>query len=82
MREKYKHENLTTAELEKIVSNLKHISSVPQFAGSKETFLLLNNGFDLVRDDETKIALHIDYIDFETPLNNTFKIVNQFTVEG
>lgn len=82
LRYKYKNENLTDAEVEKIINNLKHISSVPQFASSRETFLLLNNGFDLVRDDPTKIALHIDYIDFDSPLNNNFKIVSQFTVEG
>lgn len=79
---KYKNEDLTATEIEKIINNLKHISPIPQFTAARETFLLINNGFDLIRDDESKIALHIDYIDFDNPLKNSFKIVNQFTVEG
>ena len=82
LKDRYKHENLSDAEIEKIINNIKLISSVPQFAGARETFWLLNSGFDLIREDETKIALHIDYINFETPTKNLFKIVNQFSVEG
>jgi len=76
-----KHRDLTENEITKIINNIKLISPVPQFGGARETFWLINNGFDLVRDDETKLAKHIDYIDFENPTNNNFKIVTQFTVE-
>jgi type I restriction enzyme R subunit len=77
-----RYNDLTATEVEKIINNIKLIAHIPQFLGAMETFWLLNNGFDLPRDDKTKIAKHIDYIDFDNPANNTFKIVNQFTIEG
>lgn len=43
---------------------------------------MINEGFDLVRDDATETAIHVDYIDFEQPENNVFKVVNQFTIVG
>jgi len=44
--------------------------------------MLINSGFDLVRDDHSKLALHIDYIDFEEPDMNIFKVVSQYSVQG
>ena len=29
-----------------------------------------------------KVALHVDYIDFDRPENNIFKVVNQYSVQG
>ena len=57
------------------------ISATPLYAGNKETFLLVNEGFDLMRDDPTKVALHIDFIDYDNPANNFFKVINQYNVQ-
>ena len=35
-----------------------------------------------MRDDMSQVALHIEYIDFENPSNNIFKVVNQYSVQG
>ena len=43
---------------------------------------MINEGFDLQRDDTSKVALHVDYIDFDEPGNNIFKVVNQYSVQG
>ena len=37
---------------------------------------------NLTREDSSKVALHIDYIDFDAPEKNIFKVVSQFSVEG
>ena len=79
---KYKNEPLIETELKTIISKLVNIPVLPEFQGNKEAFLLINRGFDLVREDHSLPSLHIDYIDYDTPNNNSFKVVNQFTVEG
>lgn len=80
--EHYADKNLTESEVQKIINRILLISSTPLYSGNKETFWLVNEGFDLVRDDPNDIAVHIDFIDFETPTNNKFKIVNQYYVKG
>ena len=72
--------DLTPTEIQKIISKLDNIPAVPLYDGNRETFWLLNCGFDLIRDDKKKIAKHIDYINFDEPNKNIFKVVNQYTV--
>lgn len=58
------------------------IPAAPLYNGNREAFWLINEGFDLVREDVSKVALHVDYIDFDEPSNNIFKVVNQYSVQG
>lgn len=74
--------DLTAAETEKAIGRLENIPSAPLYQGNREAFLLVNEGFDLLRDDPSKLALHINYIDFDVPENNVFKVVNQYSVQG
>lgn len=74
--------DLTDSEIVKIISRLRNIPTAPLYDGNREAFLLVNEGFDLGRDDASKLALHVNYIDFDTPENNTFKVVNQYSVQG
>jgi type I restriction enzyme R subunit len=76
------YSDLTAAETAKIISRLDNIPATPLYQGNRETFLLVNEGFDLVRDEPGKIALHVSYIDFENPESNIFKVVNQYSVQG
>ena len=76
------YKDLTAAETEKIISRLRNIPATPLYQGNREAFWLINEGFDLQRDEPDKLDLHIDYIDFETPENNTYKIINQYSVQG
>jgi type I restriction enzyme R subunit len=79
---RYQSEQLSDTELKKIIQRLSLISSAPLYEGNREAFWLVNEGFNLVRDDTSKVALHIDYIDFDEPTNNIFKVVNQYSVQG
>ena len=79
---KYSYANLTDVETQKIIKKLDLIASSPLYLGNREAFWLINNGFDLVRDDLTKVAQHIDYIDYDNLENNIFKVVNQYSVQG
>ena len=79
---RYVAENLTEVELQKIINKISLINSTPLYAGNREAFFLINEGFTLQRDDISKVGLHVDYIDFDKPEKNIFKVVNQFSVEG
>ncbi len=74
--------DLTAAETEKVIGRLENIPSAPLYQGNRETFLLVNEGFDLQRDNPAKLAVHINYINFDEPDKNIFKVVNQYSVQG
>lgn len=82
LQERYAHEGLSETEIQKIVNQLTLIPASPLYEGNRAAFWLVNEGFDLQRDDLSKVALHIDYIDFDHPENNIFKVVNQYSVQG
>ena len=79
---RYAEEELSEVEVQKIINHLSFIQSNPLYIGNKEIFWLVNEGFDLQRDDTSKVALHVDYIDFDEPQNNIFKVINQYSVQG
>ena len=79
---KYKDDELTNNEKEIIFNEINLISATSLYEGNKEAYLKISEGFDLVRDDANKIALHIDFIDFDEVDNNLFKVVNQYSVQG
>lgn len=77
----HRYSNLTDTELEKVINKLKYVPNTPLYRGNREAFYLVNEGFNLVRDDSALAPIHIEYIDFENPENNIFKVVNQYTVQ-
>lgn len=80
LQKRYASESLTENEISAIINKLKFISDSPLYEGNRETYWLINEGFDMPRDDSSKPALHIEYVDFENLDNNDYKVVNQFTV--
>lgn len=80
---KYAPYHLTPTEVKTIINKVIDVgSSASLHSKNKEAYYLVTEGFDFVREDVTKVGLHIDFIDFDTPGNNVFKVVNQFTVKG
>ena len=79
---RYAAEALTENEIQKIINRLKLIPATPLYNGNREAFWLVNEGFDLTRDEPGKLSLHISYIDYQTPENNTYKVINQYSVQG
>ena len=73
--------DLTENEIKRIISIINNIPSFPLYIGNRETYKIITEGFDFNRDDSTKLAMHIDFIDYDNIDNNNFKIVNQYTVE-
>jgi type I restriction enzyme R subunit len=52
------------------------------YVNNRQTFRKICNGIDMKRMQEGKKPLHIDFIDFQHPENNIFKIINQYSIQG
>ncbi len=81
LSKRYASASLSEAELQKIVNELQYIQSTPLYTGNRQTYWLINEGFDLIRDDASQPAVHIEYIDFDDPYKNCFRVVNQYSVQ-
>ncbi|WP_215509010.1 type I restriction endonuclease [Limosilactobacillus fermentum] len=82
IRNKYNNQNITDVYFDKIFNKLRRINGISLYERNKNTYSLVSNGFDLIRENTKEVAIHIDFIDFEHPENNIFKVVNQYTVQG
>lgn len=80
LRRRYADAGLSESEIQTCVNQLVFISDTPLYDGCRETFWLVNEGFTLVREDSSKPALHIEFVDFDDADANTMKVVNQYTV--
>ncbi|WP_406614050.1 type I restriction endonuclease subunit R [Mycoplasma corogypsi] len=80
---KYSAFDLTSTEIKTIIKKVIDVgSSASLYENNKEAYYLITEGFDLASEDVTKVGVHIDFIDYETPNNNIFKVVNQYSVKG
>ena len=50
LRNRYANAGLSEVEMQKIINKLNLISATPLYAGNRETFWLINEGFDLQRE--------------------------------
>lgn len=82
INKRYAENDLSEVEIKRIINRIHLISETPLYDANRETFWLVNEGFDLDREDTKKVALHVDYIDYDNPDNNIFRIVNQYSVQG
>lgn len=81
LNERYASEGITESEIDGIILNLRSISGTI-YEANKAVMKLICDGFILNREDRSQKDLYISLIDFETPENNIFKIVNQFEISG
>ena len=77
---RYAKNHVTENEIETCISRLENISDTPLYEGNRETYLLVTEGFDLIRDDINQTPIHISFIDFEDIDNNSFKVINQYSI--
>lgn len=82
LRARYLDSQFTDIEFEKIVARLELGSTGSLYEQNKDAFLLVTEGFNFIRDDASLPAVHINFIDFENPINNSFKVVSQYSVQG
>lgn len=78
---RYANDSITSSEINSIILMLKNISGTI-YEANKSVYKMICDGFIFNREDRAKKDLYIELIDFETPENNIFKVVNQFEIEG
>ena len=76
---RYASEGLTSSEAESIILMLRNVSGTI-YEANKAIIKMICDGFIFNRVDITKKDLYIELVDFNTPENNIFKIVNQFEI--
>ena len=81
LKKRYASDGITESEIDGIILNLRSISGTI-YEANKAVIKLICDGFILNREDRSQKDLYISLIDFETPENNIFKIVNQFEISG
>src|SRR5699024_93849 len=79
---RYSDKHLTSVELQQIIQQIDLISPTPLYEANRKAFSLVTEGFIFSREDPTQLGLHIDFIDFENPQNNIFRVVSQLSIQG
>lgn len=79
---RYSADALTETEADSIIMSLVRSSHDPLYDANREMLHKITEGFIFRREDKLKKDLFIRLIDFENPQSNTFKVVNQFEVQG
>ena len=77
----YKDRQLTEAEVDGIIANLRNTGGQNDYHALQNTFLLYRDGYDFTYSDGRGNPFRLEYIDFEHPDHNIFRCVNQFVME-
>ena len=80
--DRYASEGITSSEATSIIQSLKTSSAQPLYDANMKTFLKMVEGEVFVREDRNKKDFFLQLIDFDNPMNNSFRIVNQMTVKS
>ncbi len=78
---RYSDDGITQSETDGIIMKLRSISGTI-YEANKTFYKMLCDGFILNREDKAQKDLFINLVDFESPDNNIFRIVNQFEIKG
>lgn len=78
---RYAKDGITSSEVENIILMLRNISGT-LYEANRTFHKLLCDGFILNREDRVQKDIYIELVDFDTPKNNIFKVVNQYEIEG
>ena len=76
---RYAQDGITPSEVDSIILMLKSVSGTI-YEANKAVYKMLCDGFIFNREDRSQKDLYIELIDFDTPENNIFKVVNQFEI--
>lgn len=79
--QRYANDGITPSEVDGIILSLRNIGGTI-YESNKTVYKMICDGFIFNREDRTQKDLYIELIDFDTPENNIFKVVNQFEIEG
>ena len=79
---RYANDEITDSEITMIIRQLELYSSSDLYESNKAIMKLVSDGFIFKREEHHKKDFLVQFIDYTTIENNTFKFVNQFEIEG
>jgi type I restriction enzyme, R subunit len=82
LHERYKDESITENEIDSMLRTLDLYPSSSLYESNRNIIRLIADGFTLKREDRAQKDIFIELLDFDTPRNNIFKIVNQLEIQG
>lgn len=78
LKNRYASKNLTDTDYNAIIANIRNVGGTSEYMALYNAFNLYHDGYDFVYSDNAKTPFKLEYIDFEHPKNNIFRVVNQF----
>lgn len=75
LKGRYSDKKLSETDFQTIIANIRNVSGASDYLSLYKAFALYHEGYDLVRPNYSPFKL--EYIDFENPQNNIFRVVNQ-----
>ena len=78
LKAEYKDKDLRQEELDIIVANIRNSGGDTDYLALKNTFTLYRDGYDFVYSDSRALPFKLNYINFEKPDHNIFRVVNQY----
>lgn len=78
---RYVKNGFTNDDCDAVIANIRNISGVNDYDSLRNTYNLYHDGYDFKFLDANKQPFHLDYIDFDNPDNNIFRVVNQFEMK-
>lgn len=76
--DRYGDKGLTDSEMLQIKANLRNKSGNSDYDTLRKTVELYQEGYDVTPLHPGSLPFRLEYIDFEHPERNTFRVVNQF----
>ena len=78
---RYKDKDLSDNDYDSIVANIRNIGGASDYLALCNAFDLYHDGYDFRFSDSSKQPFKLEYIDFDNPKNNIFRVVNQFQMQ-
>lgn len=75
---RYGNKGLTDSEFDQIKANLRHVGGSSDYDALRNAVRLYRDGFDYCSSCPGTRPFRLEYIDFDRPENNIFRVVNQF----
>ena len=78
---RYSDQGLTTSEIDIVIHMLRTVSG-SLYEANKSIMKMISDGFIFTREDRTQKDIFIEFLNYEEPEKNIFKVVNQVEIQG
>lgn len=78
---RYSNQGITMSEIDIIIHMLRTVPG-SLYEANKTIMKMISDGFIFTREDRTQKDIFIEFINYDEPENNIFKVVNQVEIQG